>query len=69
MKNGDEPMTAPQASYRKALCHEAKVDFLETLTKAQAPQRIDEFQKIIGRGRAPENKPFSDSDREVREDK
>ena len=52
---GDEPMTGPQASYLKTLCHEAKVDFDERLTKAQAYQKIDELQKITGRGIAPAN--------------
>jgi uncharacterized damage-inducible protein DinB len=47
---GDEPMTGPQASYLKTLCQEAKVEFDETLTKAQASQRIDELQKLTGRG-------------------
>ena len=47
---GDEPMTGPQASYLKTLCQEAKVEFDETLTKAQASQRIDELQKVTGRG-------------------
>jgi hypothetical protein len=47
---GDEPMTGPQASYLKTLCQEAKVEFDETLTKAQASRRIDELQKLTGRG-------------------
>ena len=59
---GDEPMTGPQASYLKTLCQEAKVDFDESLTKAQASQKIDELQKITGRGRPPENEQSSDSD-------
>ena len=50
---GDEPMTGPQASYLKTLCQEAKVDFDETLTKAQASRRIDELQKVTGRGSSP----------------
>ena len=52
---GDEPMTGPQASYLKTLCQEAKVDFEETLTKAQASQKIDELQKITGRGTPPQH--------------
>ena len=40
---GDEPMTGPQASYLKTLCQEAKVEFDEALTKAQASRRIDEL--------------------------
>ena len=47
---GDEPMTGPQASYLKTLCQEAKVEFDEALTKAQASRRIDELQKLTGRG-------------------
>ncbi|HEY6676045.1 MAG TPA: DUF3072 domain-containing protein [Terrimicrobium sp.] len=47
---GDEPMTGPQASYLKTLCQEARVEFDETLTKAQASRRIDELQKLTGRG-------------------
>jgi hypothetical protein len=47
---GDEPMTGPQASYLKTLYQEARVEFDETLTKAQASRRIDEFQKLTGRG-------------------
>jgi Protein of unknown function (DUF3072) len=47
---GDESMTGPQASYLKTLCQEARVEFDETLTKAQASRRIDELQKLTGRG-------------------
>jgi hypothetical protein len=47
---GDEPMTGAQRSYLKTLCEEAKVDFDETLTKAQASKRIDELQAQTGRG-------------------
>jgi len=43
-------MTGPQASYLKTLCQEAKVEFAEALTKAQASRRIDELQKLTGRG-------------------
>ena len=50
---GDEPMTGPQASYLKTLSQEARVEFDETLTKAQASQRIDELQKLTGRGSSP----------------
>jgi hypothetical protein len=49
---GDEPMTGPQTSYLKTLCQEARVEFDETLTKAQASRRIDELQKVTGRGSA-----------------
>jgi Protein of unknown function (DUF3072) len=50
---GDEPMTGPQASYLKTLCQEAKAEFDESLTKAQASRRIDELQKLTGRGSSP----------------
>jgi hypothetical protein len=47
---GDEPMTGAQRSYLKTLCEEAKVDFDDQLTKAQASKRIDELQAQTGRG-------------------
>jgi len=46
-----EPMTGAQRSYLKTLSEEAKVDFDETLTKAQASERIDELQAKTGRGK------------------
>ena len=48
---GDEPMTGAQKSYLRTLSEEAKVDFDETLTKAQASERIDELQAKTGRGK------------------
>ena len=47
---GDEPMTAAQASYLRTLCAEAGEPMEETLTKAQAAQRIDALQQQTGRG-------------------
>ena len=47
---GDEPMTGPQRSYLHTLCQEAKVDFDESLTKAQASRKIDELQQVTNRG-------------------
>ncbi|MEP1122327.1 MAG: DUF3072 domain-containing protein [Ilumatobacter sp.] len=47
---GDEKMTGPQASYLRTLSQEAGVDFDETMTKAEASQRIDELQAKTGRG-------------------
>jgi hypothetical protein len=47
---GDEPMTGAQRSYLKTLSEEAKVEFEETLTKAEASKRIDELQEKTGRG-------------------
>jgi hypothetical protein len=48
---GDEQMTGAQRSYLKTLSEEAKVDFDETLTKAEASKRIDELQELTGRGK------------------
>jgi Protein of unknown function (DUF3072) len=62
---GDEPMTGPQASYLKTLCQEARADFDETLTKAQASQRIEELQKITGRGSASRRRRVSEPNREA----
>lgn len=47
---GDEPMTGAQRSYLKTLSEEAKADFDENLTKAEASKRIDELQQQTGRG-------------------
>ncbi len=47
---GDEAMTGAQKSYLATLSEEAKVDFDETLTKAQASVRIEELQELTGRG-------------------
>ena len=47
---GDEPMTGAQRSYLKTLSEEAKVEFDETLSKAEASKRIDELQELTGRG-------------------
>jgi hypothetical protein len=48
---GDEPMTGAQKSYLKTLSEEAKAEFDESLTKAEASKRIDELQEITGRGK------------------
>ena len=48
---GDEPMTGAQHSYLKTLSDEAGEPFDDTLTKAEASKRIDELQRITGRGR------------------
>lgn len=47
---GDERMTGAQASYLKTLSEEAKVSFDPTMSKAEASKRIDELQRITGRG-------------------
>lgn len=52
---GDETMTGAQASYLQTLCEEAGATFDNTLTKAEASLRIDELQKITGRGRQAAN--------------
>ena len=46
---GEEPMTGAQKSYLKTLCEEAKEDFDENLTKAEASKRIDELKHKTGR--------------------
>jgi len=47
---GDEAMTGAQKSYLQTLCEQAGVTFDDTLTKAQASERIDELQDKTGRG-------------------
>ena len=47
---GDEPMTGAQRSYLKTLSEEAREEFDENLTKAEASKRIDEVQQKTGRG-------------------
>ena len=47
---GDEPMTGAQRSYLSTLSEEAKEEFDENLTKAEASKRIDELQEKTGRG-------------------
>jgi hypothetical protein len=49
---GDEPMTAAQRSYLKTLSDEAGEAMDETLTKAQASERITALQQQTGRGPA-----------------
>ena len=49
---GDEPMTGPQRSYLQTLSSEAKEEFDENLTKAQASKRIEELQAKTGRGKS-----------------
>ena len=47
---GDEPMTGAQRSYLRTLSEEAKQPFDDTLTKAQASERIEALQRQTGRG-------------------
>ena len=46
---GDEAMTGAQASYLKTLSEEAGVEFDDTLTKAEASERIDALKEKTGR--------------------
>jgi hypothetical protein len=48
---GDEPMTGAQRSYLKTLSDEAKEEFDDSLSKAEASKRIDELQEKTGRGK------------------
>lgn len=47
---GAESMTGAQKSYLKTLSDEAKEDFDENLSKAEASKKIEELQKKTGRG-------------------
>jgi hypothetical protein len=47
---GDEPMTAPQASYLDTLAREAGEEIPGDLTKAEASEQIDRLQSETGRG-------------------
>ena len=49
---GDEKMTGAQHSYLQTLSEEAKEEFDENLTKAEASKRIEELQQKTGRGTA-----------------
>jgi hypothetical protein len=51
---GDEPMTGAQRSYLSTLSEEAKEEFDENLTKAEASKRIEELQQKTGRGQSNE---------------
>ena len=48
---GEEPMTGPQRSYLQTLCREAREEFNEKLTKAEASKKIEELQEKTGRGK------------------
>ena len=54
---GDEPMTGAQRSYLKTLSEEARVEFDDSLTKAEASRRIDELQRITGRSEPTQDAP------------
>jgi hypothetical protein len=46
---GDEPMTGAQASYLQTLARQAGEDpDIESMTKAQASERIDELRRKAG---------------------
>ncbi|RYG88222.1 DUF3072 domain-containing protein [bacterium] len=53
-KTGGEPLTAAQRSYVETLAHEAgeEVEAVESLTKAEASEKIEELQEKTGRGRS-----------------
>lgn len=63
---GDEPMTGAQRSYLKTLCEEAKEEFDDKLTKAEASRRIDELQAKTGRA-APAKRQATDPGEPVEE--
>jgi hypothetical protein len=48
----DEPMTGPQRSYLQTLCREAREEFNESWTKAEASKKIEELQRKTGRGKS-----------------
>jgi hypothetical protein len=48
---GDEPATGAQESYLHTLATEAHEEVPDSLTKAEASERIDELQEKTGRGR------------------
>jgi hypothetical protein len=48
---GEEPMTGPQRSYLQTLCREAREEFNDKWTKAEASKKIDELQEKTGRGK------------------
>jgi hypothetical protein len=60
---GDEPMTGAQRSYLKTLSEEAKIDFDDTLTKAEASRRIEELWHVTGRGEAAVAAPMPRTER------
>lgn len=47
---GEEPMTAPQASYLQTLSQQAGEELDPSLAKAAASRRIEELQEKTGRG-------------------
>jgi hypothetical protein len=49
---GEEPMTGAQRSYLETLATEAGEEVDESLTKAEASERIEELQAKTGRGRS-----------------
>ena len=47
---GDEPMTGAQKSYVHTLAREAGAEVDDTMSKAEASEKIDELQTKTGRG-------------------
>jgi hypothetical protein len=54
---GNEPMTAAEAAYLKALAAEAGVDFDPTLSRAAAAELIDQLKAEIPRFAGTEGEP------------
>jgi len=50
---GEEPMTGAQESYVHTLAREAGEEVDDTMTKAEASEKIDELQEKTGRGAKP----------------
>jgi hypothetical protein len=46
----NDRMSGPQASYLQALCKEAGIAFEPRLTHREALKRIEELQRMTGRG-------------------
>jgi hypothetical protein len=51
--DGRRALTGAQRSYLKTLSEEAKKEFDDTLTKAEASRRIDDLQEATGRRGVP----------------
>jgi hypothetical protein len=49
---GEEPMTGAQESYVHTLAREAGEEVSDSLTKAEASEKIEELQEKTGRGPA-----------------
>jgi hypothetical protein len=54
---GEEPMTGAQDSYVHTLAREAGEEVNDSMTKAEASEKIDELQEKTGRGPARPKTP------------